>query len=51
MLVALRRAQEDADALYELAADSQPQLAVAIAHRLSSFIQGMKVTIEASTAS
>jgi len=50
MLAALRRAHEEADRLYELAAESDPQLAMAIALRLSSSIEGMRLAIEATSA-
>jgi hypothetical protein len=48
MFAALRHVQEEADHLYELAAASDPRLAMAIAHRLSSSIQGMRLAVEAS---
>lgn len=47
MFAALQRAQEEADQLYELAAESDPRLAMAIAHRLSSSIEGMRLAVEA----
>jgi|1185.fasta_scaffold924625_1 hypothetical protein len=48
ILAALRRAQHEADQLYELAAERDRPLAMAIAHRLSSSIEGMRLAIEAS---
>jgi len=50
MLGALKRAQEEADQLFELAACKDRQLAVALAHRLSSSLAGMRFAIEASAA-
>jgi len=50
MLGALKRAQEEADQLFELAACKDRQLAVALAHRLSSSLAGMRLAIEASAA-
>lgn len=49
MLAALRRVNDEADQLYELAAKSNPRLAMAIAHRLSSSVVGIRLVIEAST--
>lgn len=49
MVTAVRRAHEEADLLYELAATRDPRLAMAIAHRLSSSIEGMRLVFEAST--
>jgi len=48
MVAALRRAQEEADQLYELAAETDPRLAMAIAHRLSSSIEGMRLVVQAT---
>ena len=51
MLGALRRAHEEADQLFELAARKDRQLAVALAHRLSSSLEAMRLVIESSAAS
>jgi hypothetical protein len=48
MLAALRRAHEEADQLYKLAAAKDPMLAMAIAHRLSSSIEGMRLAIQST---
>lgn len=46
MLEAVQQAHEEADQLYELAATKDPRLAMAIAHRLSSSIEGMRLALE-----
>ena len=51
MLAALRRAHEEADQLYRLAAERDPKLALAIAHRLSSALEGMRLAIETAADS
>ena len=48
LLDTFRRAHEEADALFELAAKRDLQLAVAIAHRLSSSIEAMRLVVESS---
>jgi len=45
---AFRRAHEEADALFELAAKNDLHRAVAIAHRLSSSIEAMRLVVESS---
>jgi predicted dehydrogenase len=47
----LSRAHEEAEQLFELAARKDRQLAVALAHRLSSSLEAMRLVIEASAAS
>jgi hypothetical protein len=49
MLAALQRAHEEADQLYTLAAAKDPSLAMAIAHRLSSSIEGIRLAIEGTS--
>jgi len=48
VLDAFRRAHEEADALFELAAKNDLHRAVAIAHRLSSSIEAMRLVVESS---